>query len=157
MGDWLGLSTRFRATAVNPEKPPNSAPPLKRHRRQRVVLREAVGEGRVGGGDGAVGQHQAAVEVALGGGRQAAVEFLAQQARLLARPFGGEQDVAQLGVAQQQAPLVVDEQGADEEGVFLRNFGVAVAAQLGEDGPRSPANSPSPDDKLSRRIALIYQ
>jgi hypothetical protein len=56
-------------------------------------------------GDGAVGQHQAAVEVALGGGRQAAVEFLAQQARLLARLFGGEQNVRQFGVAQQQAPV----------------------------------------------------
>jgi len=41
--------------------------------------------------------------VALGGGRQAAVEFLAQQARLLARSFGGEQDVGQFGIAQQQA------------------------------------------------------
>jgi hypothetical protein len=35
-------------TAVNPEKPPNFALPLQRHRRQRVVLREVVGEGRVG-------------------------------------------------------------------------------------------------------------
>jgi hypothetical protein len=51
----------------------------------------------------------------------------------------------------------VDEQGADEEGVFFRNFGVAVASQLGKDGPRPPANSPSHDDKLSRRIVLIYQ
>ena len=50
---------------------------LQRHRRQRVVLREAVGEGLVGGGNGAVRQYQAAVEVALGGRRQAAVEILA--------------------------------------------------------------------------------
>ena len=35
--------------------------------------------------------------MALGGGRQAAVECLAQQAGLLARPLGGEQGVGQLG------------------------------------------------------------
>jgi hypothetical protein len=78
---------------------------LQRHRRQWVVLRKAVGKGRVSGWNGAVGQHQTAVEMALRGGRQVAVECLAQQAGLLARPFGGEQGVGQFGGAQQQAPV----------------------------------------------------
>jgi hypothetical protein len=81
----------------NPQIPRRN---LQRYRCQRIVLWETVDEGMVGGGNGAVGQ------------RQAAVEFLAQQARLLARPFGGEQDVGQLGVAQQQAPVVVNEDDA---------------------------------------------
>jgi hypothetical protein len=106
--------TRYQertAAAVDSEKPPNSAP-------QTTATSPPVGRPagsgrrRPGRRDGAVGEHQAAVVVALGGGRQAAVEFLAEQAGLLARPFGGKQDVGQLGVAQQQAPVVVNEDDA---------------------------------------------
>ena len=45
---------------------------LQRHRRQWVVLRKAVGKGRVSGWNGAVGQHQTAVEMALGVAQQQA-------------------------------------------------------------------------------------
>ena len=54
---------------------------LQRHRRQRVILREALGEGGVGGRVAATGQGERGVEVALGGGREAPASSSSFQAR----------------------------------------------------------------------------
>lgn len=54
---------------------------LQRHRRQWIILREAVGEGGVGGRVAATGQGERGVEVALGGGREAPASSSSFQAR----------------------------------------------------------------------------
>ena len=73
-----------------------SAPPVA----EGVVFAEAFVDEAAGRGDLAGGELEMAVQVALGGREEAAVELLAEQAGLLPGPVGGEQHVGEFRVAQ---------------------------------------------------------
>lgn len=97
----------------------------------RFFLRKACGVGRVAGWVAAISQGEKFIQMSLGGGSQTTIELLAQASSLFTRPIDGKQDIGQFRVAQEQATVVMNKQGAKQESVLVSDLGQTIAAHFG--------------------------